>query len=336
MELLQAKHVSTKRLKSDALFKSVLEDKIAATEFLEAYLPDNVKNMLDLSTIAIERESYVDDDLKRRLSDIVYSIKHKDNPKEKAFIYCLAEHQSAPDYWIALRLFKYMLLLCERHKKKKDKLPLVVPLVVYNGKTEYTAPKSFWELFNNPDMAKSIMSDNYRLIDLQAMSDDEIKSKPHIGMFNFFMKHIHQQNMLELWQQFLTEFTQSILIDKEQGYIYIKKLLWYTSSKVATEKTDELNKLILSHLPDDEGENIMRTIADNYIDEGLEKGMVLGLEKGKAEGEAQGIAKGKVEGIAERNIEIARRMIKENVDIKFISSVTDLSTDELLKLKNRI
>ncbi len=332
----QAKHVSTKRLKSDALFKSVLEDKIAATEFLEAYLPDNVKNMLDLSTIAIERESYVDDDLKRRLSDIVYSIKHKENPKEKAFIYCLAEHQSAPDYWIALRLFKYMLLLCERHKKKKDKLPLVVPLVVYNGKTEYTAPKSFWELFNNPDMAKSIMSDNYQLIDLQAMSDDEIKSKPHIGMFNFFMKHIHQQNMLELWQQFLTEFTQSILIDKEQGYIYIKKLLWYTSSKVATEKTDELNKLILSHLPDDEGENIMRTIADNYIDEGLEKGMVLGLEKGKAEGEAQGIAKGKVEGIAERNIEIARRMIKENVDIKFISSVTDLSTDELLKLKNRI
>ena len=80
----------------------------------------------------------------------------------------------------------------------------------------------------------------------------------------------------------------------------------------------------------------MSDIADNYIDEGLEKGMVLGLEKGKAEGEAQGIAKGKVEGIAERNIEIARRMIKENVDIKFISSVTDLSTDELLKLKNRI
>mgnify|MGYP003321209020 FL=1 len=332
----KAKLVSPKRLKSDALFKSVLEDKIAATEFLDAYLPDNIKNILDLSTILIEKESYIEEDLKRRFSDIVYSIKHKDNPKETAFVYALAEHQSTPDYWIALRLFKYMLLLCERHKKKKDKLPLVVPLVLYNGKTEYTAPKSFWELFNNPDMAKSIMSDNYQLIDLQSMSDDEIKSKPHLGMFNFFMKHIYQKNMLELWQQFLTEFTQSILIDKEQGYIYIKKLLWYTSSKVETEKTDELNKLILSHLPDDEGENIMRTIADHYIDEGLEKGMVLGIEKGKAEGEAQGIAKGKAEGIAERNIEIARRMIKENVDMNFIASVTDLSADKLLKLKNRI
>ena len=39
----KSKLVSTKRLKSDALFKSVLEDKIAATEFLESYLPDNVK-----------------------------------------------------------------------------------------------------------------------------------------------------------------------------------------------------------------------------------------------------------------------------------------------------
>ena len=339
----KSKLVSTKRLKSDALFKSVLEDKIAATEFLEAYLPDNVKNMLDLSTISIERESYVEDDLKRRLSDIVYSIKYKDDPKEKAFVFCLAEHQSTPDYWIALRLFKYMLLLCERHKKKKDKLPLVVPLVLYNGKTEYTAPKSFWELFYNPDMAKSIISDNYQLIDLQSMSDDEIKSKPHLGMFNFFMKHIHQQNMLELWQQFLTEFTQSILIDKEQGYIYIKKLLWYTSSKVATEKTDELNKLILSHLPDDEGEKIMRTIADSYIDEGLEKGiekgMVLGLEKGKAEGKAEGIAKGKAEGKAEGiaiGVEtIVRRMLQEKTDINFIASVTGLSNDEILKIQNK-
>ena len=138
----------------------------------------------------------------------------------------------------------------------------------------------------------------------------------------------YQKNMLELWQQFLNEFTQSILIDKDQGYIYIKKLLWYTSSKVATEKTDELNKLILSHLPDNEGENIMRTIADNYIDEGLEKGMVLGMEKGKAEGIA--------EGIAQRNMEIAHRMLEEKTDIKLIASVTGLSNDDILKIQNKM
>ena len=42
----------------------------------------------------------------------------------------------------------------------------------------------------------------------------------------------------------------------------------------------------------------MRTIADNYINEGLEKGMVLGMEKGKAEG----IAIGEARGAEKRNI----------------------------------
>ena len=70
--------------------------------------------------------------------------------------------------------------------------------------------------------------------------------------------------------------------------------------------------------------------------EGIAKGKAEGIAKGKAEGIAKGKAEGKAEGIAERNIEIARRMIKENVDMHFISSVTDLPTDELLKLKNRI
>ena len=84
----------------------------------------------------------------------------------------------------------------------------------------------------------------------------------------------------------------------------------------------------------------MRTIADNYIDEGLEKGMVLGIEKGKAEGiaegKAEGIAEGKAEGIAIGVEKIARRMLEEKTDIKFITSVTGLSNDEILKIKSKM
>ena len=101
---------------------------------------------------------------------------------------------------------------------------------------------------------------------------------------------------------------------------------------MATEETDELNKLILSHLPDNEGESIMRTIADNYINEGLEKGMVLGMEKGKAEG----IAIGEARGAEKRNIEIAHRMLEEKTDIKLIALVTGLSKDEISKIQNKL
>ena len=88
----------------------------------------------------------------------------------------------------------------------------------------------------------------------------------------------------------------------------------------------------------------MRTIADSYIDEGLEKGMVLGMEKGmvlgmkkgKAEGEAKGKAEGIAEGIAQRNMEIAHRMLEEKTDIKLIASVTGLSNDDILKIQNKM
>ena len=54
-------------------------------------------------------------------------------------------------------------------------------------------------------------------------------------------------------------------------------------------------------------------------------------EKAKEEGIAEGIEK----GIEKRNIEVAINMIKQKLDNKLISSVTGLTLEEILKLKNK-
>jgi predicted transposase/invertase (TIGR01784 family) len=335
---------------SDGLFKSIMEDKIAAREFLEEYLPANLQLMLDLNKITVEKESYIEDDLKKKFSDVVYSVGIKRNGQErkgqerngqerkidqddkqerqeheKAFVYVLLEHQSKPDYWMALRLWKYTLLLCERHKQKQqkhDKLPLIAPIVFYNGKEKYTSPQSLWQLFDNPDMARQLLGDEFKLVDLQAKTDDEIKRTQHIGLMEFFMKHIHERDMLKLWERFMNEYSSAVLLDKENGYIYIKKLLWYTNTKVAEEDKGKLNQLIIDSLTNKDGEDIMRTIADSYRDQyygiGMQEGMQEGIEKGIQEGIEQ----------------TAIKMIKQNLDLKLISSVTGLTSDEILKLKN--
>lgn len=86
---------------SDGLFKSIMEDKIAAREFLEEYLPANLQLMLDLNKITVEKESYIEDDLKKKFSDVVYSVgikrtdqddKQGQQGYEKAFVYVLLEH----------------------------------------------------------------------------------------------------------------------------------------------------------------------------------------------------------------------------------------------------
>jgi predicted transposase/invertase (TIGR01784 family) len=305
----------TEPIKHDSLFKTIMENPLAAREFLDYYLPSDFKELIDLSTIKPEKDSFVEEGLKRKISDLIYSVRFKDND-EKAFVYVLVEHQSSPDHWISLRLWKYMLLLAEKHKTKKDRLPLIAPLVFYNGSKKYDAPTSFWDLFTLPEQAKNLMGDKYRLIDLHSMTDDEIKQKQHLGMLEYFMKHIHTRDILKLWDMFLTEFKDVVLIDEKNGYFYIRNFLWYTDSKLAEDKQPELESVLARHLSKTTEEDVMRTIAQKYI------------EEGRAEGEARG---------EERALEkTAINMLKQNLDFKLVAQVTGLSLQFINQLKNSI
>jgi len=303
-----------------------MEKDIAAREFLDQYLPAEVKEIVDLNSIKVQKESYIEPNLTKRLSDIVYKVNTRDN--KDAFIYVISEHQSSVDQLMAFRLWRYSLLLAERHIEDKGKLPLIFPLVVYSGTAKYTAPRNLWALFEYPQLAKKLLTEDHALVDLQAMSDDAIARKKHIALFEFVMKHINMRDMLRFWEKLFKTLPDAVIMDKEHGYFYISNLLWYIDGKLSEEKRDELSGLIIEHLPKDDGEKLMRTIADSYIEEGINKGIAIG--------ETRGVEKGRIDGINQRNIEIARRMLQEKTDIKFISSVTGLSVDEILKLQNKM
>ncbi|MCC8483944.1 MAG: Rpn family recombination-promoting nuclease/putative transposase [Rickettsia endosymbiont of Labidopullus appendiculatus] len=292
----------TKRPKHDQLFKKIMGNEIAAQEFLEYYLPNNFKEKIDLSKIKIEQESYIEESLRRKYSDIVYSVKTKND--ETAFIYVLLDHQSTSDYWMALRLWRYTLLLCERHKKNEDKLPLICPIIMYNGVDKYHAPRNLWNLFTDSEQAKKLMTEDYQLVDLQSMSDDEIVQKKHLGMMEYVMKHIHQRDMIKLWEQFLERFKLEILVDKENGYIYLRSFLWYTDAKLPEERQSELEQLLAKYLSEEEKGNIMRTVAQKYIDEGR----------------------------IEEKTTVAKNLLKVGVSIDIISTSTGLSKKAIEEL----
>ncbi|WP_316353580.1 Rpn family recombination-promoting nuclease/putative transposase [Candidatus Trichorickettsia mobilis] len=57
-------------------------------------------------------------------------------------------------------------------------------------------------------------------------------------------------------------------------------------------------------------------------------------QKGREEGRAEGREEGREEGKAERNIEIAKNLLSQNIDINTIATATGLSTEEIIKLKD--
>ncbi|AWN82090.1 Rpn family recombination-promoting nuclease/putative transposase [Candidatus Cardinium hertigii] len=312
-----------KRLKHDGLAKLILSDPIAAQEFLTHYLPESCKSLLDLTTIKVEKESFVEEDLKQKFSDLVFSIRMKNN--EQAFIYTLIEAEVSPKYWTAYKLWKYTFLLLERHKTKKtSKLPLIIPIVVYHGNRPFNAPRNLWDLFSHPALAQSFMGGDYQLVDLYAMSDDEIKQKAHLGMLEYFMKYIYSRDIIKLWEEFLETFKSCILLDKEKGYIYMRNFLWYSDSKLPEDKQSVLEKVITKYLPREDKEDIMRTIAQKYRDEGIqigqEKGIQIGQEKGIQIGQEKGIQIGQEKG----KIEIAKAMFLKGYPMEDIVLLTGL------------
>jgi predicted transposase/invertase (TIGR01784 family) len=68
----------------------------------------------------------------------------------------------------------------------------------------------------------------------------------------------------------------------------------------------------------------------------LKKAEAKGVEKGREEGREEGIAIGEARSEIKSIEKIAKRMLKKNTDITFISSVTGISNDQLLKLKNKL
>lgn len=71
----------------------------------------------------------------------------------------------------------------------------------------------------------------------------------------------------------------------------------------------EIAKFLNEEFGKKEGERIMASVAQKWYDEGIDKG----IEKGV--------------------VNTAINMLKQNTDLKFISSVTGLSIDALQKLK---
>ncbi|MBP9742748.1 MAG: Rpn family recombination-promoting nuclease/putative transposase, partial [Burkholderiales bacterium] len=178
--------------KHDEFVKKCLTDIGMAREFLQTYLPPMVKDKCNFNNLRIDSGSYIEDDLKAHASDIVYQVDLINNGGY-AYIYCLIEHQSNSDDLMSYRILRYQLAVIQRHMEKypKDGLPLVVPIVFYNGtKTPYPYSTQLADLFVDKDLFEQIGLGNFKLADLTVIEDSEIAQHKKLAFVEILLKHI--------------------------------------------------------------------------------------------------------------------------------------------------
>jgi hypothetical protein len=96
--------------------------------------------------------SYVSDDLRGREGDAIWRVPLAGEADEEwLYVYLLLEFQSQVDRFMAVRLLVYVGLLYQDLIKsgqvsRGQRLPPVLPLVLYNGEPRWSAPVDLGEL----------------------------------------------------------------------------------------------------------------------------------------------------------------------------------------------
>jgi predicted transposase/invertase (TIGR01784 family) len=209
--------------------------------------------------------------------------------------------------------------------KRSFALPVIIPIVLYNGKREWSAPLRFRDKLNGAGkFGEDVLDFPYILIDVQRHEKEDL---------------IRQGNLI----------SSVFLLDQMEDVTNIAERLERLVHSLRSLSTVEWNllwnwaKYILGRgLPEAERQEIERIVGQSNPEEADD--MITNIEKvirrarmqdrreGKLEGMIEGEMKGEMKGKLVGKLEVAARLLSIGMDVEQVAEVTDLPIEEVRKL----
>jgi predicted transposase/invertase (TIGR01784 family) len=267
----------------DKLFKETFNNLDVAKDFGSNYLPEAMVQYLDVDTLEPQKDSYINKALEETFSDLFLKV----NINQRAgYVYILFEHKSYQSEKTGLQLYKYMGEIWDRTSKKKTqrKLPVIIPLVIYHGRSSWRLGRSFGESVEGfdllPEELKQVVPNfRYMVYDLSTYADQDIKGVAQLHILFSLFREIYTKNPKELKQTIFMAMEALRTLEKEETALaYLETLLRYVfSASDAFTKHDirDIVKTLEKTYP--KGSELMKTIADVLKEEGRELGREEGM-----------------------------------------------------------
>ncbi|HKV06684.1 MAG TPA: Rpn family recombination-promoting nuclease/putative transposase [Thermoanaerobaculia bacterium] len=140
--------------KHDLSYRSLFSFPRMVEDLIREFIPESWVEKLDFSTLQRVNASFVATELRGRDGDLLWKLCLRDG--SPVYVYLFIEHQSKVDRFMAVRLMTYIGLLYQTLIKEglltsEGRLPLVIPIVLYNGEAEWLAPQELAELVERVD-----------------------------------------------------------------------------------------------------------------------------------------------------------------------------------------
>src|SRR5690554_4333700 len=300
----------------DKGYKLLLSSEKIFLELLESFVDSGWVQAIDPESITKIDKSYILPDFQEKEADLVYQMKLND---QETIFYILMELQSTVDFQMPYRLLLYMVevwrdILKNTEKneagRKDFKLPVIVPIVLYNGAGNWTACQSFKEMLSGAELFQDYFVDfRYILIDVNRYD---------------------KQSLIELANLVGVVFLLDQAIDQDERFkrlIQISDVLEKLHPQGFTLFSIWFKNVVGPNLPEKTKEEVFEIIDQSNPKEA--KRMISNMAESFRKTYEEAVGKGKLEG----KIETAKNMLAENMPDELIAKVTGLSLEKIKALK---
>jgi predicted transposase/invertase (TIGR01784 family) len=291
----------------DSFFKELLSQPQNARDFLRYYLPPEIAAEFDLRQLELVRDAFVDESLQEHLADLLYRVKLKRGAD--AFVFVLFEHKSAPDFWVAFQILRYIVRLWEQQQAQGAKqLPPVYPIVLYHGRRRWRVARNLRSLVaigTESPLLHFVPEFEYYLVDLTALGEEDLHGAPYLKAGLLTLKLIFDRELA----QRLPEIFKAIKAGPKRPLLEHLKTVSKYLSKVKNAVEPAQIKQAVREVFSDQGDKIMAEFFQEWIDQGREQGLQQGIRQGLQQGLAQGIARGRVEGLTSLTLSLLQRRL---------------------------
>lgn len=314
--------------KHDRGYKFLLSSRRIFLQLLNTFVKQGWVEEIDEENMMLVNKSFILQDFKDKEADLVYKIKVKE---QEVIFYVLFELQSSVDYQMPYRLLQYMMELWREYLKDIDanvaeskdfKLPVIVPMVLYNGANRWTACKSYKEYLRNSDIFGEYAVDfKYILLNVNSYPDEELMELSNlISMVFLIDKTKDYGEMMATLKKMIEPLRK---ISPEEFLMFKHWLINIATSGMTIEQKKGVEEAV----EDSEEVENMRYNLERAITSEFEK-IEFKLKEAKVEGKAI-MAQESICQYLEARLGVESQALQEN-----IYTITDL--DMLSRIMNRI
>ena len=302
------------RIDHDGSFRLVFSEPRAFKDFIQGFVDVNDALQLDWSTLKQVATRHTDESLKQIENDLIWEVGALGDPGRVTYL--MVEFQSQPDWTMALRMWNYFgqfhATLAKRDDcKRRQQLPRVLPIVLYNGEPAWTPSREFAALVEDASAGPDGHGPQlpYELVDVFRRAELD-RGLLNVADAVFRMHRVESMDAARGEVRWLKQW----LSGEEWASLRRALIAWI------------INVLVPWRLP---GASVA-DVRDLTEWDKLEAAMITWSEQLKAEGRTEGRAEGRTEGRTGLLVSMARQRFGEAVASTMSALLGSVRTESAL------